>query len=163
MKFFIEDFFSKCDQIRRNLGIWPHLLTESLMENFIFCAVVILSISWSDFVCKWLPFLKSKKQRVFLNGQHSSWGDVLAGVLFISMIYLMVFSVTQNCLQMIPHCLQQCIILTKQQIIWIMTWPKSRNRLSIRKWALIQIFLGRLMNITFFPQKVYNIPYSFNF
>ena len=62
-------------------------------------------------------FLKSKKQRVFLNGQHSSWGDVLAGVLFISMIYLMVFSVTQNCLQMIPHCLQQCIILTKQQII----------------------------------------------
>ena len=53
--FFIEDFFSKCDQIRRNLGIWPHLLTESLMENFIFCAVVILSISWSDFVCKWLP------------------------------------------------------------------------------------------------------------
>ena len=55
MKFFIEDFFSKCDQIRRNLGIWPHLLTESLMENFIFCAVVILSISWSDFVCKWLP------------------------------------------------------------------------------------------------------------
>ena len=108
-------------------------------------------------------FLKSKKQRVFLNGQHSSWGDVLAGVLFISMIYLMVFSVTQNCLQMIPHCLLQCIILTKQQIIWIMTWPKSRNRLSIRKWALIQIFLGRLMNITFFPQKVYNIPYSFNF
>ena len=37
--------------------------------------------------------------------------------LFISMIYLTVFSVTQNCLQMIPHYLQQCIILTKQQMI----------------------------------------------
>ena len=32
MKFFIKDFFSKCDQIRRKLGIW------SYYENFIFCA-----------------------------------------------------------------------------------------------------------------------------
>ena len=39
MKFSIEDFFSKCDQIRRNLPIWSHLLKKSLMENFIFCAV----------------------------------------------------------------------------------------------------------------------------
>ena len=34
MKFSIKDFFSKCDQIRRNLRIWSHLL-----KNFIFCAV----------------------------------------------------------------------------------------------------------------------------
>ena len=34
------DFFSKCDQIRRNLQIWSHLLKKSLMENFIFCAVL---------------------------------------------------------------------------------------------------------------------------
>ena len=39
MKFAIEDFFSKCDQIRRFLRIWSHLLKKSLMENFIFCAV----------------------------------------------------------------------------------------------------------------------------
>ena len=39
MKFSIEDFFSKCDQIRRKLRIWSHLLKKSLMENFIFCAV----------------------------------------------------------------------------------------------------------------------------
>ena len=39
MKFSIEDFFSKCDQIRRNLRIWSHLLKKSLMESFIFCAV----------------------------------------------------------------------------------------------------------------------------
>ena len=36
MKFSIKYFFSKCDQIRRN----PHLLKKSLMENFIFCAVI---------------------------------------------------------------------------------------------------------------------------
>ena len=39
MKFSIEDFFSKCDYIRRKLRIWWHLLKKSLMENFIFCAV----------------------------------------------------------------------------------------------------------------------------
>ena len=38
MKFFIEDFFSKCDQFRRKLLIWSHLLKKSLMENLIFCA-----------------------------------------------------------------------------------------------------------------------------
>ena len=36
MKFYIRDFSSKCDQIRRKLGIWSHLLKKSLMENFIF-------------------------------------------------------------------------------------------------------------------------------
>ena len=36
----VKDFFSKCDQIRRKLRIWSHLLKKSLMENFIFCAVL---------------------------------------------------------------------------------------------------------------------------
>ena len=39
MKFSIEDFFGKCDQIRRKQRIWSNLLKKSLMENFIFCAV----------------------------------------------------------------------------------------------------------------------------
>ena len=39
MKFFIKDFFSKCEQIRRKLQIWSHLLRKSLMENFVFWAV----------------------------------------------------------------------------------------------------------------------------
>ena len=41
MKFSIKDFFSKCDQIRRKLRIWSHLLKKSLMENFTFCAVLM--------------------------------------------------------------------------------------------------------------------------
>ena len=44
MKFSIKDFFSKCDQIRRKLQIWSHLLKKSLMENFIFCVVMISTI-----------------------------------------------------------------------------------------------------------------------
>ena len=39
IKFSIQDFVSKCDQIRRNLRVWSHLLKKSLMENSIFCAV----------------------------------------------------------------------------------------------------------------------------
>ena len=45
MKFFIEDFLSKCYGIRRFWRIWSHLLKKSLMENFIFlcCAIYFLS------------------------------------------------------------------------------------------------------------------------
>ena len=41
IKFSIEDFFSKCDQIRRKLRIWSHLLKKPLIENLIFCAVYV--------------------------------------------------------------------------------------------------------------------------
>ena len=40
MKFSVEDFFSKCDQIRRKLRIWSYLLKTSSIENFIFYAVI---------------------------------------------------------------------------------------------------------------------------
>ena len=36
IKFSIKDFFSKCNQNRRKLRIWSHLLKKSLMENFFF-------------------------------------------------------------------------------------------------------------------------------
>ena len=42
-KFSIKNFFCKCDQVRRKLRIWSHLLKKSLMENFIFCAVYLHS------------------------------------------------------------------------------------------------------------------------
>ena len=35
MKFSIKDFSSKCDQVRRKLRIWSHLLEKSLIENLI--------------------------------------------------------------------------------------------------------------------------------
>ena len=41
--FSIKNFFSKCDQIRRKLRIWSHILKKSLMENFIFCTVKVLT------------------------------------------------------------------------------------------------------------------------
>ena len=41
MKFSIKDFLSKCDQIRSFLRICSGLLKNSLMENFIFCGVLL--------------------------------------------------------------------------------------------------------------------------
>ena len=48
MKFSIKAFFTKFDQIRRKLRIWSHLPKKSLIENFIFCAVLatIAKIPW---------------------------------------------------------------------------------------------------------------------
>ena len=46
MKFTIKGFFSKCDQIHRNLRISSHLLRKSWMENFIFCTVLVLMLSF---------------------------------------------------------------------------------------------------------------------
>ena len=41
MKFPFQNFFSKCDQIRKKLQIWSNFLKKSSMENFIFCAVFL--------------------------------------------------------------------------------------------------------------------------
>ena len=63
MKFSIKDFFSKCDQIRRKLRIWSHLLKKSLMENFIFCAVIaklFANSRKSDNISKSLYLVNSK-------------------------------------------------------------------------------------------------------
>ena len=39
IKLSIEYFFSECDQVRRKLHIWSHLLKKSLMQNFgFFCS-----------------------------------------------------------------------------------------------------------------------------
>ena len=48
MKFSIKDFFSKYEQIRSFLRIWPHFLKKSLMENFIFCAVSITLLFYAE-------------------------------------------------------------------------------------------------------------------
>ena len=52
MKISIKDFFSKCDQIRRKLRIWSHLLKKSLMGNLIFCAVYDSCFRWIQYKTK---------------------------------------------------------------------------------------------------------------
>ena len=53
MKFFINGFFSKCDEIRSLMEISSYLLKKSLIENFIFCAVYISTLDFT----KWKSYL----------------------------------------------------------------------------------------------------------
>ena len=71
MKFSIKVFFSKCDQIRRTLRIWSHLLEKSLMENFIFCVVQVFEIpsidkSVSELELRFTKFSHSASRFLFL-------------------------------------------------------------------------------------------------
>ena len=50
-KFFNKDIFSKCDYIHKKLRNWSHLLKKSLMENFIFCAVIATRHQVISFCC----------------------------------------------------------------------------------------------------------------
>ena len=38
----MKDLFSKCGKIHKKLRIWSNSLKKPLMENFIFCAVIII-------------------------------------------------------------------------------------------------------------------------
>ena len=57
-KFSINDFFSKCDQIRRKPWIWSHLLKKTLMENFMFCAVLTLICLKSNSTSNFFQYLQ---------------------------------------------------------------------------------------------------------
>ena len=69
MKFSIKDFFRKCDQIRRKLWIWSHLLKKSLIENFIFCAVIAhkQSLVRLEYAGKKNPETSQKDPEAFLS------------------------------------------------------------------------------------------------
>ena len=60
MKFSMKDFFSKCDQIRKKLRIWSHLLKKYLMENLFLCAVTI-----TECIHRGIRNMSSIKAKVF--------------------------------------------------------------------------------------------------
>ena len=66
MKFSIKDFCSKCDQIRRKLRIWSHLLKNFLTKNWSFCAVIRARKTKSTFFQVTLNIMKFF-YRIFLS------------------------------------------------------------------------------------------------
>ena len=73
--FFIKDFF-RCDQIRRKLRIWSHLLKKSLMETFIFLQssnkrFTISNLRSVSLISEW-PFLIISKNCEWLKSQSDS-------------------------------------------------------------------------------------------
>ena len=45
MKYSINDFFNKCDQICKKPRIWSNLLKKSLRKNFFFYAVLVIDFN----------------------------------------------------------------------------------------------------------------------
>ena len=58
VKFSMKDFFSKFDQIRRKPRIWPHLLKDFLMKNFIFWTVDVAVIFLYSSICLYRDCLR---------------------------------------------------------------------------------------------------------
>ena len=66
MEFSIKDFLSTFDQISRKLWIWSHLMKKSLMENFIFCAMLKAFLNFR-------MTLGSQKSRKYQENLKSRW------------------------------------------------------------------------------------------
>ena len=93
MKFSIKDFFSKCDQIHRNLQNWSHLLKKSLMENFIFCAVSSVATEQNRLnVMSW-PIIRSDQ----LTGFTINLTLFLIKLRILQLILLILFSLVEGC------------------------------------------------------------------
>ena len=69
MKFSFKDLFSKYEQIGSFFRIWSHLLKKSLMESFIFCAV-LNEIYLEVVVWRWSAKHRSLKFFKFIQKHH---------------------------------------------------------------------------------------------
>ena len=73
MKFSFKEFFDKCHQKPSFQRIWSHLMKKSLMENFIFPAVIVtledINETFGCFVFKYIldkkNFLPFRKPHIF--------------------------------------------------------------------------------------------------
>ena len=108
MKFSVNDFPSKYDEIRRKLRIWSHLLEKSLIESFIFCAVsrfamptfhptwhiintfkirCYLILSWPSY--KYLKNFKKYYQKLLLLNLALFLGNCFACILYLRIVEIL--------------------------------------------------------------------------
>ena len=120
-------------------------------------------------------FLKSRKQRVVLNGQHSSWSDVLAGVPQGSILGPLLFLIYINDLSDGLQCNPKLFADDTSLFATVHNIKKATNDLNndltkITKWAFQwkmsfnPDISKQAHEVIFFPQKVFNIhpPSTFN-
>ena len=118
-------------------------------------------------------FLKSQKQRVVLNGQHSSWSDVLAGVPqgSIPLLFLIYINDLSDGLQRHPKLFaDDTSLFATMHNINKATNDLNNDLTKITKWdfqwkiSFNPDISKQPHEIIFFPaKKVYSIPSSFNF
>ena len=117
MKLSIKDFFSKCEQIRRKLRFWSHLLKKFLKENFTFCVVI------QSKICRFfiMSFIHSLLEwwTVFI------W-NVEPVVTYIRQINIkVVFTVNASCEIFCLNLLFRGICLTHFVSLFLFSWMLS--------------------------------------
>ena len=120
VKFSMKDYFSKCDQICSFLRIWSHLLKKSLMEDFIFCAVLKLCQTslMKTFLLNSLGFLVVRYFRKTFH--HRFFKRVLNSPLHFHTAQKRKFFIKDffsKCDQILSNCLS-CVVLRKRRHIY---------------------------------------------
>ena len=89
MKFAIKDFFRKCDQIRRKLLIWPHLLKKSLMETSFLVQWhrILLALTLKDNSFYISQTVQGFISRIFVEFSHKCLYLNCSGKCFIFMVF----------------------------------------------------------------------------
>ena len=121
----------------------------------------------------WTDFLKLRKQRVVLNGQHSPWSDVLAGVTHRSTLGLLLFLIHINKLTDGLQWNPQLFVDDNSSFTTVHNINKATNDLNndltkTTKWAFqwkmsFDPDISKQTHEIIFPQKVHSIPSFFNF
>ena len=143
MKFFLKDFFSKCDQIRRKH--LSHLLKKPLMINFIFCAVYlekwyfsrkydIFSLDWNERRSFSRNIWKYTNMILLFYQKNQRWSSP-------EKIRLEVIDILDRILEWVPTII--CTFMETFKGVFIYCFPvKKLGKLMYRIeiWLLLQFF-----------------------
>ena len=132
MKFSIKDFFSKRDQIPSFLQIWSHLLKKSLMENFIFCAVVSISqeviiLLWNYFITLVNTHLNHANWTLIILS-NSRWPTIICFKHYMSIISKLMPSYYPTCFLLLLLLLLNCCFK-----YWFLEKPRMKEQMRIQR------------------------------
>ena len=123
MKLSIKDFLNKCDQIRSFLWIWSHLLKKSIMENFIFCAVLeINQINTED-------ALETDRKPSRWSESNRSWYVIISERVKLKVFYKDILSGTHNSLKMKENDIRNNLSKKERESLNLL--PNYENRREI--------------------------------
>ena len=126
MKLSMKDFFCKCDQIRKKLRIWSHLLKKSLMENLFF-------VEWIQVFVEWSLNITYERQRYLMFVRHSydiwKWLDIIPIVWSQShsiLLTLRNFNCKKNLIGQFWNDTCSSITITVQEKLWrVKIWSRT--------------------------------------
>ena len=125
INFFVKNFFSKCEHIRKKLRIHSHLLNKSLTEKFIF--YVVNNTGFTTESCKF--FFKRNYQSLVYFTLINTWQRLVSSLLFRNQF----FGLAVNNLLSLWLVLKILVITT-----WFFVWLVNYIWFS---WTIVGFFI----------------------